>query len=69
VLDRVVGSLFRVGVGLQGAADLPREVAREQIADALRQLDQTIHDIREHALSARRHEPPPPDGAPDNGAG
>jgi PAS domain S-box-containing protein len=68
LLDRVVGSLFRVGVSLQGAADLPREVAREHIADALRQLDQTIHDIREHAFSARRHEPPPPRGPQDNGA-
>jgi anti-anti-sigma factor len=69
LLDRVVSNLFRVGVSLQGAAELPREVAREHIADALRQLDQTIHDIREHAFSARRHEPQPPDGPPDNGAG
>jgi anti-anti-sigma factor len=56
LLDRVVRSLFRVGASLQGAAELPREVARERIADALRQLDQTIHDIRDHAFSARSQE-------------
>jgi anti-anti-sigma factor len=59
LLDRVVRSLFRVGVSLQGAADLPREVARERIADALRQLDETIHDIRDHAFSSRSQESPP----------
>lgn len=53
LLDRVVRSLFRVGVSLQGAADLPREVVMERIADALRQLDETIHDIRDHAFTAR----------------
>lgn len=58
LLDRVVRSLFRVGVSLQGAADLPREVARERIADALRQLDETIHDIRDHAFSSRSQELP-----------
>jgi anti-anti-sigma factor len=52
LLDRVVGSLFRVGVSLQGAADLPREVAQERIADALRQLDETIHAVRDQALSS-----------------
>lgn len=51
LLDRVVRSLFRVGMSLQGAADLPHEVVRERIADALRQLDETIHDIRDHAFS------------------
>lgn len=58
LLDRVVRSLFRVGASLQGAADLPREVARERIADALRQLDETIHDIRDHAFSSRSQESP-----------
>jgi anti-anti-sigma factor len=56
LLDRVVRSLFRVGASLQGAADLPREVARERIADALRQLDETIRDIRDHAFSSRNQE-------------
>jgi anti-anti-sigma factor len=58
LLDRVVRSLFRVGLSLQGAADLPREVARERIAEALRELDETIHDIRDHAFSARSQDSP-----------
>jgi len=58
LLDRVVRGLFQVGVSLQGAAELPREVARERIADALRQLDETIHDIRDHAFSMRSQESP-----------
>jgi anti-anti-sigma factor len=58
LLDRVVSSLFQVGINLQGAADLPREVARERIAGALRQLDGTIHDIRDHAFSQHYQEPP-----------
>jgi anti-anti-sigma factor len=58
LLDRVVRNLFQVGISLQGAADLPREVARERIADALRQLDEAIHDIRDHAFSSGSQEPP-----------
>jgi anti-anti-sigma factor len=58
LLDRVVRSLFWVGASLQGAADLPREVARERITDALRQLDETIHDVRDHAFSSRSQESP-----------
>ncbi len=69
LLDRVVRSLYRVGRSLQGAADLPRELARERISDALAHLDETIHDIRDHAFGVRRREPPRPDGAAGNGAG
>jgi anti-anti-sigma factor len=58
LLDRVVRSLFRVGVSLKSAAELPRELARERIADALQQLDETIHDIRDHAFSSRSPESP-----------
>jgi anti-anti-sigma factor len=46
LLDRVVQGLFEVGLSLQAAADLPAEVARERITRALRQLDDTIHEIR-----------------------
>ncbi len=35
LLDRVVGSLFQVGRSLQVAIDLPRELARERITEAL----------------------------------
>ena len=46
LLDRVVQSLFQVGLSLQAAVDLPAELARDRITTALRQLDDTIHEIR-----------------------
>ena len=59
LLDRVVANLFRAGISLQGAANLPADVARERIAEALRRLDDTIHEIRDHLFRSR-----PPDTAP-----
>jgi anti-anti-sigma factor len=67
LLDRVVRSLFQVGLSLQAAADLPSEVARERITEALRQLDDTIHEIRDYAFAAPGRAPPP-DPAWPNGA-
>ncbi len=52
LLDRVTGGLFQVGLSLQAAVDLPSEVARERITEALSQLDDTIHEIRTYAFSA-----------------
>lgn len=52
LLDRVVGHLFRVGLSLQAAAALPGDLARERIAEALDQLDETIHEIRDHAFTS-----------------
>jgi anti-anti-sigma factor len=52
LLDRVVQSLFQVGLSLQAAVDLPAEVARERITTALRQLDDTIHEIREYSFGS-----------------
>jgi anti-anti-sigma factor len=60
LLDRVVRSLFQVGLSLQAAADLPGDVAREHITGALSQLDDTIHEIREYTFAARGDGPPPP---------
>jgi anti-anti-sigma factor len=60
LLDGVVQSLFRVGLSLQAAADLPSELARERITDALQELDDTIRDIRDYAFA-----PPTPRPAPD----
>jgi len=54
LLDRVVGSLFRAGLCLQSAADLPADVARERISEALQRLDDTIHEIRDHVFRYRR---------------
>jgi anti-anti-sigma factor len=53
LLDRVVRSLFQVGLSLQAAADLPGDVAREHITGALSQLDDTIHEIRGYTFAAR----------------
>ena len=50
LLDRVVHRLFQVGLGLQGAASLPAEVAQERLSAALDELDETIHEIRGYAF-------------------
>lgn len=67
LLDRVEQSLFRVGLSLQAAADLPSELARERITDALRELDDTIREIRDYAFTPPGSGPPP-DPASPNGA-
>ena len=54
LLDRVVGSLFHVGLSLDRAADQPAELARERISDAVQRLDDTIHEIRDHVFRSRR---------------
>ena len=51
LLDRVAGNLFQVGLSLQAAAELPAEVARERITESLARLDDTIHEIRDHAFA------------------
>jgi anti-anti-sigma factor len=57
LLDRVVGSLFHVGLSLDRAADQPAELARERISEALQRLDDIIHEIRDHVFRS-----PGPDG-------
>ncbi len=52
LLDRVVHRLFRVGLSLQAAASLPGDVARARLADALDQLDDVIHEIRDYAFTS-----------------
>jgi anti-anti-sigma factor len=68
LLDRVVHSLFSVGLSLQAAIDLPSDVARERITEALGRLDDTIHEIRDHLFAIRDRGAPPPDPASPNGA-
>jgi anti-anti-sigma factor len=66
LIDAVVQSLFQVGLSLQAAVNLPGEVARERITEALRRLDDTIQDIRDDAFAAPGEEPrpdPPPEGS------
>ena len=59
LLDRVVHRLFQVGLGLQGAASLPAEVAKERLSAALDELDETIHEIRDYAFGDRGTRPVP----------
>jgi PAS domain S-box-containing protein len=68
LLDRMVNSLLHVGLSLQAAIDLPHDVAVQQIADALRRLDDTIREIHDHVFADRGHDGPP-DPAPRNGSG
>ena len=53
LLDRVVGSLYHVGLSLENAIELPHDAARERIAEALRRLDDTIHDVQDHVVASR----------------
>jgi len=66
LLDRVTTSIYRVGLSLQDAIELPAEAARERIAEALRLLDDTVWEIRDHLFSFRRRhirrEDTPPNG-------
>jgi anti-anti-sigma factor len=68
LLDRVVNGLLHVGLSLQAAVDLPHDVAVQQIADALRRLDDTIREIHDHVF-ADGDDDEPPDPAPPNGSG
>ena len=52
LLDRVVHHLFQVGLSLQTAADLPGDVVRERLSEALDQLDDVIHEIRDYAFTS-----------------
>ena len=63
VLDKVVDSLFDVGLSLQAAIDLPSGMARQHITRALQQLDDAIREIRDHAFITRGSGAPP-DSAP-----
>jgi anti-anti-sigma factor len=52
LLDRVVSNLFQVGNSIQAAIDQPHDVAGERITEALRRMDDTIHEIRDHVFAA-----------------
>jgi anti-anti-sigma factor len=67
LLDRIVNSLFRVGVSLQAAIDQPGDVARERIAEALGRLDDAIRETRDHIFAPRGHDSQPPQPPADGG--
>ena len=66
LLDSIATSLCDVGLSLQAAADLPHDAASKGIAGALRNLDDTIRQIRDNAFTTRDQETDP---APRNDAG
>jgi anti-sigma B factor antagonist len=59
LLDDIVGNLFRAGLRLQAALDSSNEADRPHIVEALRYLDQTIREIRDHVFLAARGKIPP----------
>ncbi len=52
LMNRVVHRVFQVGLSLQAAAGLPGDVVRERLGDALDQLDDVIHEIRDYAFTS-----------------
>jgi anti-anti-sigma factor len=66
LLDRVVNSLSLVGISLQAAIEQPTDVAQQRITEALRRLDDTINEIRDHVF-ADRGASIPPDAGPADG--
>ena len=55
LLERVTTSIHQVGHSLQAAIDLPAEAARDRIGEALRRLDDTVWELRDHAVAFRNH--------------
>lgn len=62
LLDRIVNSLYHVGLSLQDAIDLSHDVARQRIAEALRRLDDAIGEIRAHVFGSGSEDPGPGNG-------
>ncbi len=50
LMNRVVHRLFQVGLSLQTAASLPADVVRDRLGQALDQLDDVIHEVRDYAF-------------------
>ena len=66
LLDSVATSLYHAGLSLQAAAGLPHDEASQGIAETLRQLDDTIRQMRDTAFTTGGPETHP---APRNDAG
>lgn len=66
LLDTITTRLFQPGLNLQAAIDLPADMVRQRIEEALQHLDDTIREIRDTAFTTPDQTPPrpsPPDGA------
>ncbi len=59
LLGSIATSLYDVGLSLQAAADLPHDAASKGIAEAVRNLDDTIRQIRDNAFTTRDQETDP----------
>jgi anti-anti-sigma factor len=68
LLDGVVNSLFHLGISLQTAIDLPHDIARRRITEALQRVDDTIRSVQDYVFSTRDQagpsHPPPPGRSP-----
>ncbi len=51
LLDTIITRLFQLGLSLQAAIDLPADMVGQRIEEALGQLDDTIHEIRDTAFT------------------
>lgn len=54
LLNRVVDSIFVVGVLLQDVQELPRDAAEPRIAEALHRLDDVVREVRGHVFAEHR---------------
>jgi PAS domain S-box-containing protein len=53
LLDRIITALYQVGVGLQTAVELPRDMATQRIEETLGTLNDLISEIRDAAFTDR----------------
>lgn len=51
--DWVVSSILDVGVSLQAAVDMPRDITDQRITDARRRLDDVVREIRDDVAAGR----------------
>ncbi len=59
LLDSVVASVLRAGLSLQAAIDLPGDTSAQRIADALRNLDGVVRQVRDHIFADRGNDAEP----------
>ncbi len=52
LLDTITSRLFQLGLNLQAAIDIPADMVRQRIEEALEHLDDTIREIRDGAEPA-----------------
>ena len=57
LLDRIANRLYHVGLTLEATASQSPQAARQSVAEALRQLDATIREIRDSAFVVRLSQP------------